>query len=199
MSAAAVKRAWLQWSLHFHKSIKDMTTNEASALLLSYIENLQDIPDEIMDATALQCLAHYDWLPTVHQVREEAVRLVQPSKRTAAEAWVIVQRTLKQRDVAQDWQAAARGNAPASSPFKDSIIRATVEVIGLKRLRFHDESDEATLFAQFRDTYNTLQTRQREALITPPRVHQILNGIAERKRIEGQHADLKQISDKSRT
>jgi hypothetical protein len=198
MSAAAVKRAWALWSVHYLKSFKGMTPAEASALLLSYIENLQDIPDEIMDATALQCLAHYDWLPTVHQVREEAVRLVQPSKRSAAEAWIVVQRVIKQTSIAQEWKDAPRSGA--SSPFKDSIIRATVEAIGWRRLRYHDEADEAALFAQFRDTYNTLQSRQREALITPPQVHRILNAMAERQRLAGgQHAAPKQLQDKSGT
>jgi hypothetical protein len=187
MSAEAVKRAWALWSVHYLKSLKGMTPAEAGALLLSYIDLLQDIPDEIMEAAALQCIAHCDWLPTVHQVREEAVRLVQPSKRSAAEAWISVRRLIRQG--APD---PARGTT-------DRVLLATIEAIGWKRLRYHDEADEAALFAQFRDTYTTLQSRQREALITPPQVHQILSSVTERKSIRGPHADHQQISDKSRT
>jgi hypothetical protein len=173
VSAAAVIAAWERWAAHFPNEFRAQTDKEATLRLASYIELLQDIPDVIMGAAALQVLALYDWFPTVHQVRECAALIVQPSKRSAPEAWAVVQRTI------------ARDGARAC--FNDPIIAATVEVIGLDRLRF-DNGNPAT-YAQFRDAYNTLLARQRESLITPAKVHHILHDAAQHARLKGAHDD----------
>jgi hypothetical protein len=180
MSAQAVIAAWNVWALQYGKrefgDKAGASEEEIAARLEMYIRLLSDIPDPLMEATSYQCLAQYDWFPNPHQVRETAAKLAQPSKLSAAEAWAQVQYHLKHRT----YEAVT-----------DPVIKATVAVITWQRLR--EGENEGTLFAQFRDTYDTLRARQREALVTPPIVHKLISGLT--KQIGGQHGstDAKQI------
>jgi len=166
MSEDAVRRAWGRWALHFPREFANVSQAEASARLASYVELLSDLPDGVMEAASLQVLAVHDWFPTVHQVRACAAAIVQPSQASAAEAWLLVQRTIKQ--------------VGGGAQFDDPIVRAAVEVISLDRLRYESQASEAATFAQFRDTYDTLRQRQRDALISPPQVRRLVQGATRR-------------------
>jgi hypothetical protein len=177
MSAQAVIAAWNVWALQYGKrEFKDMGQEETEARLEMYIRLLSDIPDPIMEATSYQCLVQYDWFPTPHQIRETAAKLAQPSKLSAAEAWAQVRRAV---------------NSRAYNSVTDPVIKATVAVITWQRLREND--NEGTLFAQFRDTYDTLRARQREALIMPPIVHQLIGGLVQQ--FGDKHANTKRLKD----
>jgi hypothetical protein len=186
MSRQAVIAAWGRWASHFPNEFRNVTAEESAARLASYIDLLEDIPDDIMAIVALKVLTLYDWFPTTNQIRRCAVSLVNPSRMSAAEAWAIVQRRLS--------KSGARGLRDIDDP----LIAATVEVIGVDRLRHND--NEAALFAQFRDTYDTLRARQTEMLQTPRKVHDMLAAVVERQRLEGgQHARQIRPPDEGRT
>ena len=54
-----------------------------------YVEDLADMPVELLALAADMCKSEYDWFPTVHQLRDAAANLMKRAAKlpSAAEAW----------------------------------------------------------------------------------------------------------------
>lgn len=146
------------------------TKDVPEATMEVYWQILKDLPDDAVQAAVLNILARhrYNTLPTVGEVRTEALRLSQPQIPTALEAWGEVMRAIRKHGApGQDEKALA-----SMSPVTRDVVRA----IGWREICFCENAD--VIRGQFRKAYEELAGRRREVQAMPPDVRAFTKRVA---------------------
>lgn len=124
----------------------------------AYTVMLEDIPFELAKQAVAKLIKTSKWLPTIAEIREAALELVDP---------------LPPVDLAyEEARQAARSftpYAPGSYEFSHPLIRKAVDIIGLETLAYSEQP--SIVAAQFRSVYERLReaesARRREQPILP--------------------------------
>lgn len=137
---------------------------------------LQDVPDDLLKAAAVQHIATNRWFPAVADLRETAVSLMHRAADVPDEAtaWGQVKRAL-------------RGGTPPH-PLAQRAIDA---LGGLREFGQSDLSDEPSWRARFMQAYGAYRQREVENAMTLPQV----TGYIERRRELNGHSIAGLIGD----
>ena len=135
-----------------------------------YERVLGDLPDDLLEAAVLRCLAECTFFPVVAEIRRRAVDLAMEGRRlpSSYEAWGEVRRRVSLAGTErQRW----------SNPL---IGQALGYLGGLDAYGQSETSDEASWRARFLECYERLVQRQREDASVLPQIR----ALTERLRLE---------------
>lgn len=125
------------------------TVEVSEATVAMYLRLLSDIPTETLRTAIDHCITHSTYLPTIAEIRTQALRILHPPPPPWEDAWLLLQKAIRRCGV---------GNKPTfhSNP----VLAQTVDVIGWKELCL-SETPHITR-AHFRDVYTSLAQRTQE-------------------------------------
>ncbi len=135
------------------------------AMELWYLQ-LQDIPYKVCMAVVNKWVALNKWAPTIADIREGSVEIVEGGKKDWSEAWEEVLFNIRE----YGFHRAEDGLERLSG-----ITRQAVERIGYTRL-CHSENITADR-ANFRDIYNELSKREAQEKQIPKQLLEHINNI----------------------
>ena len=110
-----------------------------------YVRLLSDIPLEVLSLCVEQFIAQSKFLPTVAEIREQALKLTRPDRISALEAWGLVKEQMRLK------------GSYRSPEFSDPLIAKAVECIGWKTLC--GSENEPADRAHFSKVYDSLVQR----------------------------------------
>ena len=143
----------------------------------TYQRLLADLPDAVLEAAVLDCIASCRFWPTVAEIREAAANIVTDAANATNEydAWGEVKR------------AVSRAHHEWSDPM---IGQAMQRVGGMDAFRMSDVGDEPSWRARFAECYKLLRQRERRQMTMLPQVRE----LAERLALE-RGAEVKKLED----
>ena len=147
---------------------RDKTPLELAGLLDIWKRTLADIDGELLRLAALKIISQSKWFPQVAELREAAVDIAEPGRRSGVEAWGDVVRAF----------GCGRGYAPPE--FSDPLVMETVKVMGWRNLATSE--NQTADRARFIECYNALAQRKRNDMLALPEVRQAQQQLAERQR-----------------
>lgn len=136
-------------------------TKVAPETVQAYLRMLQDIPAGELEIVVDQCLADYDFVPAISEIRQRWLALKHPDRMTAADAWLSVTR-------------AVLGVGYMGTPrFRDPLTARVVEAIGWRTIC---ESEEPGVErAHFMRMYDQWAAQERQQQNTLPTSRQLAN------------------------
>lgn len=136
-----------------------------------YSDLLADIETGVLGVAARQAIAESKFFPTVAELRERVVAMHKSASRVpdAEAAW---------REVLGAF--AHTSCIEAQPKFSHPVIDEAVRRIGWRDIGMCDSDNLRTLFAQFRNTYNTLIERATTEIRTLPKTQAVIDEIARR-------------------
>lgn len=149
---------------------------------------LGDLDPRVVAAAIAQLLSEpREFPPMVGHINQKARQMIDTATGQdildAGEAWRLACSAVVGFGYGAAWDTESKDKLPAE------VVKAA-EHFGLMRIRERLSDQEATNFAQFRDIYNTIATRERSQRATPAPVRKLMAELAgalsaDRKRLPG--------------
>lgn len=134
-----------------------------------YRLSLMDIDGKLLEASALQHIGASKWFPSISELREAALSIINHGDESAEEAWGEVKRAIR---------IYGSYREPV---FQNIRILQAVKIMGWIPLCMSE--NEVADRAHFFKVYQSLQNRDRYDEIALPEVKQAIERIAESKRL----------------
>ncbi len=163
-----VERIIAMLSLAYPSYESHKTPQQICATIDLYHRFLRDVETPILEAAAMQHITSSKWFPSVYELREAALSLVNHGESSAEEAWLEVKKTI------------SRVGYYGVPQFSDAKILRAVEAIGWRELCLTPIETEGVTRAHFMRIYDSLKNRQRMEHLTLPEIRSVI----ERKKIE---------------
>jgi hypothetical protein len=145
---------------------------QAKATAKVWATMLGDIDLNILTVAVQKHTATNKWPPSIAEIRESALSVVQPETTTAAEAWGEVMKAM------QNYGTYGVEEAKESmSP----LTRKTVEAIGFRTICLAEEKEMGVVRGQFLKMYELMANREKQDALIPDRMKQQIKEIAESK------------------
>ncbi|MDE2100911.1 MAG: hypothetical protein KGL39_26935 [Patescibacteria group bacterium] len=154
----------------------------AEETVIAYYGMLNDIPLEVLlNAAKLAVLENtYGKIPPINRLRELSVQIMGGFPPTVSEAWTQIAEGVRRFSESRE-----REMLGALHP----LVRRAALAFGIQRFRDCPVSQTQSLFAQFRDFYQSMADRPRREALAPPAVREAIAGI-------GIIPDGKQLEDR---
>ena len=155
---------------------KSLTAKEQ----LVYFDCLGDLDMSVMELAAKRVLMEHKWhsFPSIAELRQAAVESMRGEVKelSGAEAWELAWRAVGRTDPEQE------GSADRAMKGLPATVREAVVGFGLLDLCYGKEP-LGVLRGQFIKHYEQLAARDRRAALLPPKTHEALENIRERRTI----------------
>ena len=135
---------------------------------------LADIPYEIAEKALIKVLATAKFFPTVAEIRAAATELCSPRLLTSGEAWEQVMRAIRRYGFYAQQQ---------TMEMLEPLVKRAVECVGLREICLSEEPD--IVRAHFMRVYDQLANREREQVLLPPQIRQLVESTARIKALPG--------------
>jgi hypothetical protein len=143
----------------------------------TYQRMLEDLPDAVLEAAVLDCIATSRFFPTVAEIREAAANIVTDAVHATNEydAWAEVKKAVSRTQ----WT------------WSDPMIGAAMQRVGgLHAFGMSEMSDEPSWRSRFIECYRMLRARERRQMTMLPQVRELTERLALER-----GEDVKQLED----
>lgn len=130
---------------------------------------LQDVPGQIIQAAATQCLAECDFFPVPAEVRRRAVALMTPAYPSEYEAWGEIERE-RRRVLAEGFQFSTRAE------WSHAFIDEALQNLGGFVVMFSEDSTANRM--RFVEAYREVVRKDKAGRLLPPKVRELRDGMA---------------------
>lgn len=148
-----------------------------------YAELLHDLPDDILIAAAQHHAATSKWFPSVAELRTAATDIQSRALgvRSAEEAWINVQKAVRQFGYYGETVAPADGGGWRVPSMLSDLEKSAVDALGGWRTLCQSDNAVADR-AHFLKIYGNLLTRETDTARMLPQVQQMISALADKMR-----------------
>ena len=155
-------RCWGMLVIRFPNAFTGLSKEQMSATMALYFQLLGDLPNDVIEAAALQHMAEDEFLSPA-KIRNAAASIVSPQITTPTIEWGNVMAEIR------------RVGYVGTPNFSDPQTAAVVSVLGWRNLCASDNSIADR--ARFIEAYNALEKRRRDDAIALPQVRALAESL----------------------